>query len=114
MLRATSVLLDLDATPSVIGKPAPAMIASRLRGGPLRGAAAELRPAPDPGLCATRRRRRRVDPMLFNCSAAAETVTLTANHGRLTFFRDPGNVTMDTDNVETSTSTPSAGPTASR
>ena len=52
--------------------------------------------------------------MLFNCSAAAETVTLTANHGRLTFFRDPGNVTMDTDNVETSTSTPSAGPTASR
>ena len=41
------------------------------------------------------------DRMLFNGGAGADTVTLTANFGRLTFFRDPGNVTMDTDNVET-------------
>jgi hypothetical protein len=40
------------------------------------------------------------DRMLFNGAAVAETVTLTANHGRLTFFRNPGNVTMDTENVE--------------
>jgi len=42
-----------------------------------------------------------IDRMVFNGAAAAETVTLTANAGRLTFFRNPGNVTMDTDNVET-------------
>jgi RTX calcium-binding nonapeptide repeat (4 copies) len=41
------------------------------------------------------------DRMLFNGGAGADTVTMTANFGRLTFFRDPGNVTMDTDNVET-------------
>jgi hypothetical protein len=41
------------------------------------------------------------DRMLFNGAAGADTVTMTANFGRLTFFRDPGNVTMDTDNVET-------------
>ena len=41
------------------------------------------------------------DRMLFNGGAGADTVTMTANFGRLTFFRDPGNVTMDTDNLET-------------
>jgi hemolysin type calcium-binding protein len=41
------------------------------------------------------------DRMLFNGGAGADTVTMTANFGRLTFFRNPGNVTMDTDNVET-------------
>ena len=40
------------------------------------------------------------DRMLFNGGAGADTVTMSANFGRLTFFRDPGNVTMDTDNVE--------------
>jgi RTX calcium-binding nonapeptide repeat (4 copies) len=40
------------------------------------------------------------DTMLFNGAAVAENVTLTANGGRLTFFRDVGNVTMDTDGVE--------------
>ena len=40
------------------------------------------------------------DRMLFNGAAGADSVTMTANAGRLTFFRDPGNVTMDTDNVE--------------
>ena len=41
------------------------------------------------------------DRMLFNGGAGADTVTMSANFGRLTFFRNPGNVTMDTDNVET-------------
>jgi hypothetical protein len=41
------------------------------------------------------------DRMLFNGGAGADTVTMTANFGRLTFFRNPGNVTMDTVNVET-------------
>ena len=41
------------------------------------------------------------DRMLFNGGAGADTVTMTSNFGRLTFFRDPGNVTMDTDNLET-------------
>jgi RTX calcium-binding nonapeptide repeat (4 copies) len=40
------------------------------------------------------------DRMLFNGAAGADTVTMTANFGRLEFFRNPGNVTMDTDNVE--------------
>ena len=40
------------------------------------------------------------DRMLFNGGAGADTVTMTANFGRLTFFRNPGNITMDTDNVE--------------
>jgi Ca2+-binding RTX toxin-like protein len=40
------------------------------------------------------------DTMPFNGAAAAERVTLTANGGRLTFSRNPGNVTMDTDDVE--------------
>jgi hypothetical protein len=41
------------------------------------------------------------DTMVFNGAAASEIVTLTANNGRLTFFRLQGNVTMDTDGVET-------------
>ncbi len=41
------------------------------------------------------------DTMLFNGAAANETVTMTANGRRLTFFRSPGNVTMDTRGVET-------------
>ena len=40
------------------------------------------------------------DTMLFNGADASETVTLSANGGRLRFFRDPGAVTMDTDDVE--------------
>ena len=40
------------------------------------------------------------DTMLFNGAAGAENATLTANGGRLTFFRVQGNVTMDTDGVE--------------
>ena len=41
------------------------------------------------------------DTMLFNGAAAAENVTMTANGRRLTFFRNVGNVTMDTRSVET-------------
>jgi Ca2+-binding RTX toxin-like protein len=41
------------------------------------------------------------DTMLFNGAAVAENVTMTANGGRLRFFRVQGNVTMDTDGVET-------------
>ena len=40
------------------------------------------------------------DTMLFNGAAINETVTMTANAGRLNFFRVQGNVTMDTDGVE--------------
>jgi hypothetical protein len=40
------------------------------------------------------------DTMVFNGAAVAENVTMSANGGRLTFFRVQGNVTMDTDGVE--------------
>ena len=40
------------------------------------------------------------DTMLFNGADASERVVLSANGGRLRFFRDPGAVTMDTDDVE--------------
>ena len=40
------------------------------------------------------------DTMVFNGAAANEVVTMTANGGRLTFFRQPGSVTMDTAGVE--------------
>jgi Ca2+-binding RTX toxin-like protein len=40
------------------------------------------------------------DTMVFNGAAATEQVTLSANAGRLTFFRNPGNITMDTHGVE--------------
>jgi hypothetical protein len=43
------------------------------------------------------------DAMLFNGAGASENVTMTADGGRLTFFRNVNNanVTMDTDGVET-------------
>ena len=40
------------------------------------------------------------DTMRFNGAAAAEQFTLSANGNRLRFFRDVGNVTMDTAGVE--------------
>jgi Ca2+-binding RTX toxin-like protein len=40
------------------------------------------------------------DTMVFNGNAGGENITLTANAGRLAFFRFQGNVTMDTDGVE--------------
>ncbi|HSC49450.1 MAG TPA: hypothetical protein VLD16_04230 [Gaiellaceae bacterium] len=42
----------------------------------------------------------RSDTMRFNGAAAAEQFTLSANGNRLRFFRDVGNVTMDTVGVE--------------
>ena len=38
--------------------------------------------------------------MLFNGANAAERIDLSANGNRLRFFRDVGNITMDTDGVE--------------
>ena len=49
------------------------------------------------------------DTMLFNGAAVAENVTLTANGGRLTFFRIQGNVTMNTDGVEIVNDNPLGG-----
>jgi Ca2+-binding RTX toxin-like protein len=40
------------------------------------------------------------DTMLFNGAAGGETVDMSANGGRLIFFRQPGNVTMSTAGVE--------------
>ena len=40
------------------------------------------------------------DTMLFNGAATAEQVDLSANGNRLRFFRNPGNITMDTRGVE--------------
>ena len=40
------------------------------------------------------------DALLFNGAAASETVDLSANGDRLRFFRNPGNITMDTGGVE--------------
>jgi Ca2+-binding RTX toxin-like protein len=40
------------------------------------------------------------DTMVFNGADVAERVALSANGNRLTFFRDPGAVTMDTAGVE--------------
>jgi Ca2+-binding RTX toxin-like protein len=40
------------------------------------------------------------DTMVFNGAAAAEQVDLSASGSRLTFFRNPGNVTMNTAGVE--------------
>jgi len=40
------------------------------------------------------------DTMLFNGAAVAEQVDLSANGNRLRFFRNPGNITMDTVGVE--------------
>ena len=40
------------------------------------------------------------DRMVFNGAGAAETVDVSAHAGRLTFFRNPGSITMDTHGVE--------------
>jgi Ca2+-binding RTX toxin-like protein len=40
------------------------------------------------------------DTLVFNGAAAAERVELSANRDHLTFFRDPGRITMDTHGVE--------------
>ena len=40
------------------------------------------------------------DTMRFNGAAAAEQVDLSANGNRLRFFRNAGNITMDTAGVE--------------
>ena len=40
------------------------------------------------------------DAMVFNGAAASEQVDLSANGTRLRFFRNPGNITMDTAGVE--------------
>lgn len=40
------------------------------------------------------------DTMVFNGAGAAEQVDVSANGNRLRFFRNPGNVTMDTAGVE--------------
>ena len=40
------------------------------------------------------------DALVFNGAAAAEQVDLSANGNRLRFFRNPGNITMDTHGVE--------------
>jgi Ca2+-binding RTX toxin-like protein len=49
------------------------------------------------------------DTMVFNGAPGGETATLTANAGRLTFFRVQGNVTMDTRGVETVDYSPLGG-----
>ena len=41
------------------------------------------------------------DTMVFNGAEAAEQVDVSANGSRLRFFRNPGNITMDTAGVET-------------
>jgi RTX calcium-binding nonapeptide repeat (4 copies) len=42
----------------------------------------------------------RNDTMIFNGAAANDQVKLSANGSHLTFFRNPGNITMDTHGVE--------------
>jgi Ca2+-binding RTX toxin-like protein len=49
------------------------------------------------------------DTMVFNGAPGAENVTMSANAGRLTFFRVQGNVTMDTDGVEVVDDNPIGG-----
>jgi len=41
-----------------------------------------------------------IDTMLFNGAGVVDTVTMTEDRGRLTFLRQPGNVTMDANDVE--------------
>ncbi len=48
----------------------------------------------------TIRGRSGTDTMLFNGANAAERIDLSANGNRLRFFRDVGNITMDTNGVE--------------
>jgi hypothetical protein len=40
------------------------------------------------------------DTMVFNGAAAGETVNVSGNGDRVTFFRNPGNIMMDTHEVE--------------
>jgi hypothetical protein len=40
------------------------------------------------------------DTMLFNQASVGERVDVSASGARLRFFRDPGNITMDTAGVE--------------
>jgi hypothetical protein len=40
------------------------------------------------------------DTLLFNGAGGADTVDISANGNRLKFFRNPGNITMDTAGVE--------------
>ncbi len=54
------------------------------------------------------------DTMLFNGAAVAEDVTMSANGGRLTFFRVQGNVTWTPTESRSSTTTSSAALTTSR
>jgi Ca2+-binding RTX toxin-like protein len=49
------------------------------------------------------------DSLLFNGAPVAENVNISANGGRLTFFRTQGNVTIDTDDVEIVTDNPVGG-----
>ena len=44
--------------------------------------------------------QRGADTMVFNGANAAEQVDLSANGTRLRFFRNPGNITMDTAGIE--------------
>ena len=53
------------------------------------------------------------DTMSFNGSNANENIDLSANGSRVRLFRDVGNVTMDLNGVERSTSPPWAAPTPS-
>jgi Ca2+-binding RTX toxin-like protein len=49
------------------------------------------------------------DTMEFNGNPGTENVTMSANGGRLTFFRLQGNVTMDTNDVEIVDNNPIGG-----
>jgi hypothetical protein len=40
------------------------------------------------------------DTMLFNGAGVAENFDVSANGGRVRFFRDPGNITMDLNDIE--------------
>ena len=53
------------------------------------------------------------DTLLFFGSNASENIDVSANGGRVRLSRDVGNVTMDLNDVERSTSAPAAGPTPS-
>jgi Ca2+-binding RTX toxin-like protein len=50
------------------------------------------------------------DALLFNGANGGETVELSANGERFTFFRQPGNITMDTNDVEASVFNALGGP----
>ena len=54
-----------------------------------------------------------IDEMLFFGSNANENIDISANGGRVRFFRDVANVTMDLDDVEEIDFRPWAAPTTS-